>query len=82
VKLRAGPRSWWPRTRTARGGSVLIPAFAVGRTQEFLYHLNSLGRAGRLHDRLGDLGVRPHPRGHGRKKEDQGLRERVHETRT
>ena len=24
MKLRAGPRSWWPRTRTARGGSVLV----------------------------------------------------------
>ncbi|MGE3667297.1 MAG: MBL fold metallo-hydrolase RNA specificity domain-containing protein, partial [Steroidobacteraceae bacterium] len=31
-----------------RQGIVLVPAFAVGRTQEFLYHLNSLGRAGRL----------------------------------
>ena len=31
-------------------GVVLVPAFAVGRMQEFLYHLNSLGRAGRLRD--------------------------------
>ena len=31
-------------------GVVLVPAFAVGRTQEFLYHPNSLGRAGRLRD--------------------------------
>lgn len=29
-------------------GVVLVPAFAVGRTQEFLYHLNGLGRAGRV----------------------------------
>jgi len=31
-------------------GMVLVPAFAVGRTQEFLYILNGLARAGRLHD--------------------------------
>lgn len=29
-------------------GTVLVPAFAVGRTQEFLYYLNSLARQGRL----------------------------------
>ena len=28
----------------ARGGSVLIPAFALGRTQDVLYHLSSPGR--------------------------------------
>jgi metallo-beta-lactamase family protein len=33
-----------------RKGMVLVPAFAVGRTQEFLYVLNQLARAGRLHD--------------------------------
>jgi metallo-beta-lactamase family protein len=27
---------------------VIVPAFAVGRTQEILYHLNQLARAGRL----------------------------------
>ena len=32
----------------ARGGVVLIPAFAVGRTQEILYHLFELFRDGRL----------------------------------
>ena len=32
----------------ARGGSVLIPAFALGRTQDVLYHLSSLVDAGRL----------------------------------
>lgn len=30
------------------GGNVLIPAFAVGRTQEVLYHLSMLHHAGRL----------------------------------
>jgi metallo-beta-lactamase family protein len=33
-----------------RRGMVLVPAFALGRTQEFLYYLNQLSRAGRLHD--------------------------------
>ena len=31
-------------------GVVLVPAFAVGRTQEFLYYLNQLTRTGRLPD--------------------------------
>jgi metallo-beta-lactamase family protein len=31
-------------------GMVLVPAFAVGRTQEFLYHLSKLSRDGRLQD--------------------------------
>jgi len=30
------------------GGNVLIPAFAIGRTQEILYHLGELYRAGQL----------------------------------
>jgi len=30
------------------GGKVLVPAFAVGRTQELLWHLGELQRAGRL----------------------------------
>ncbi|WP_018233599.1 MBL fold metallo-hydrolase RNA specificity domain-containing protein [Thioalkalivibrio thiocyanodenitrificans] len=33
----------------ADGGNVLIPAFAVGRTQELLYHLSTLHHQGRLH---------------------------------
>ncbi|WP_193175345.1 MBL fold metallo-hydrolase RNA specificity domain-containing protein [Oricola nitratireducens] len=33
-----------------RGGNVIMPAFAVGRTQEILYHLNCLTRQGRLRD--------------------------------
>ena len=32
----------------ARGGRVLIPAFAVGRTQEILYDLHVLAHAGRI----------------------------------
>ncbi len=32
----------------ARGGMVIIPAFALGRTQEVLYHLSALADAGRL----------------------------------
>ncbi|MGZ3272354.1 MAG: MBL fold metallo-hydrolase RNA specificity domain-containing protein [Caulobacteraceae bacterium] len=32
----------------ARGGTVVIPAFAVGRAQELLYHLWTLKQAGRL----------------------------------
>lgn len=35
-------------TTAARGGRVLIPAFAVGRTQEILYDLHGLARAGRI----------------------------------
>ena len=33
---------------TARGGSVIIPAFAIGRAQSLLYHLWRLKQAGRL----------------------------------
>lgn len=36
------------RTTAARGGRILIPAFAVGRTQELLYSLNSLLREGAI----------------------------------
>jgi metallo-beta-lactamase family protein len=32
----------------ARGGAIVVPAFAVGRTQELLYHLSGLTEAGRL----------------------------------
>lgn len=37
------------RTKT-RGGTVLIPAFAVGRAQSLLYHLEQLKTAGRIGD--------------------------------
>lgn len=33
---------------TGRGGTVIIPAFAVGRAQSLLYHLERLSVAGRL----------------------------------
>ena len=33
---------------TLRHGNVIVPAFAVGRTQEILYHLHRLTRQGRL----------------------------------
>ncbi len=36
------------RTTAARGGRILIPAFAVGRTQEMLYNLHSLLREGAI----------------------------------
>jgi len=32
----------------ARGGKLLIPAFAVGRTQELVYELHALARAGKI----------------------------------
>jgi len=32
----------------ARGGGIVIPAFAVGRTQDLLYYLGALERAGRI----------------------------------
>lgn len=32
----------------ARGGMVIIPAFALGRTQDVLYHLSALADSGRL----------------------------------
>ncbi|MEY2115841.1 MULTISPECIES: MBL fold metallo-hydrolase RNA specificity domain-containing protein [Rhodanobacter] len=36
--------------RTLSRGNVIVPAFAVGRTQEVLYHLHQLSREGRLRD--------------------------------
>lgn len=36
------------QTAAERGGNVLIPAFAVGRTQEVIYHLLLLHKQGRL----------------------------------
>lgn len=36
------------RDTAARGGRVLIPAFAVGRTQEILYQLHGLAREGAI----------------------------------
>lgn len=38
------------QTTFKRGGNVLIPAFAIGRTQDILYILNKLVKQGRLHD--------------------------------
>lgn len=36
------------RTLREQRGNVIVPAFAVGRTQEILYHLHRLTREGRL----------------------------------
>jgi metallo-beta-lactamase family protein len=36
------------RDTASRGGRVLIPSFAVGRTQELLYNLNGLSREGAI----------------------------------
>ena len=36
------------RTLHERGGNVIVPAFAVGRTQEVIYHLHRLTCEGRL----------------------------------
>ncbi|MBA3259698.1 MAG: MBL fold metallo-hydrolase [Gemmatimonadales bacterium] len=36
------------RRTAARGGKVLIPAFAVGRVQELIYSLHQLHRAGKI----------------------------------
>jgi metallo-beta-lactamase family protein len=36
------------RETAARGGRILIPSFAVGRTQELLYNLNELSREGAI----------------------------------
>jgi metallo-beta-lactamase family protein len=38
------------RRALADGGHILVPAFAIGRTQTLLYHLNALVEAGRLPD--------------------------------
>jgi metallo-beta-lactamase family protein len=39
---------WIQYTCTEKGGKLIIPAFSVGRTQEILYHLNSLYNSGRM----------------------------------
>jgi len=31
-----------------RGGAIIVPAFAVGRTQEMMFHLDALEKAGRI----------------------------------
>jgi len=36
------------RETASRGGRMLIPAFAVGRTQEIIYELHALARAGQI----------------------------------
>ncbi|MCX7685719.1 MAG: MBL fold metallo-hydrolase [Acetobacteraceae bacterium] len=38
------------RTTAARGGTVVVPAFAVGRTQSLLWHLSRLKAARRIPD--------------------------------
>jgi len=37
-------------TTAGRGGKIIVPAFAVGRTQSLLYHLERLKKAGRIPD--------------------------------
>jgi metallo-beta-lactamase family protein len=36
------------RAAVRRGGAIVVPAFAVGRTQELMFHLALLERAGRI----------------------------------
>jgi len=36
------------RDAVARGGAIVVPAFAVGRTQELMYHLAALEQADRI----------------------------------
>src|SRR5262249_56871524 len=36
------------QSTTSRGGKLIVPAFAVGRTQELVYALSALHKAGRL----------------------------------
>ena len=38
------------RAAIARGGHILVPAFALGRTQTLLYFLNALVEAGKIED--------------------------------
>lgn len=40
------------RSTIGKGGNLVIPAFAVGRTQELLYELNGLASAGQLPQNL------------------------------
>ena len=45
------------RTRHGDGGNIIVPAFAVGRTQEVLYHLHRLTCEGRLRDLMIFVGI-------------------------
>jgi metallo-beta-lactamase family protein len=36
------------RSAVERGGALVVPAFAIGRTQELIYHLRALEEAGRI----------------------------------
>jgi metallo-beta-lactamase family protein len=36
------------KAAVARGGAIVVPAFAVGRTQDLMYYLSDLERAGRI----------------------------------
>jgi len=36
------------RQAVERGGAIIVPAFAIGRTQELMYHLSGLEKAGRI----------------------------------
>ena len=54
------------RRAIADGGHILVPAFAIGRTQLLLYHLNSAGRGGPAARPAGGAGLAARPQGHRR----------------
>ena len=47
-RARGRPARARVRAAVDRGGALVVPAFAVGRTQELIYHLRALEDAGRI----------------------------------
>ena len=41
----------------SRGGNLIIPSFAVGRTQEMLYFIREIKNSGMIHDKVGNFPV-------------------------